>query len=423
MSKLTVSRPHHSGCTLKYQSSTDGGVTFSALEDITESFLLDKTKTHTGSVSGRTSLSDDLLEVDRFLIYYESAQPLDKIFLSGLTQESGLSFKVFGEDVSLDEIPTTQIGSTISQVVAARPRRTSNQLLTFTEESKTCFMVERHGIESHDGGHGLNLMVNGGFESGDLTGWSSTGSTGTITTGDFTYGTTGESPDALFQSIDIGSSDLSLSFYYVSENASQLTNPSLIITGAVAGVYTTSQSTDGGRTRLDFDVLSTETSIEIKFLNNGVYDGYDDPDVRANIARCELVVNSGSAYTGSPVDTRAIFFGQETYQPDYNFSYGGSFDNFHKYNTTKTQSSNYQEKIDSTRVDNLVLDNQSLIAIEDLEYLDYQLDNGYCFYQRDDSSVDPSSFFLANFTHGSRKNNHASANSATVTFKESHEWR
>jgi len=445
MSKMAISKAEHNGCVLKYQYSTDGGTTYSALETVTDTFLRDRTKTHVGSVSGRSSLTDDLVEKERFVIYYDTATALDKIYLAGLTQTAGLSFDIYGEDVALDVIPTSQIGTTVAQTVATRPRATANQLLTFTEQTNTCFMVEISGVASIDGGTSTNLLQNGSLVlqgNDDVADWTELDlGEGTLSLA----GSTGEEAEVTAIGNNMtASGDLA----YLYQNISQTTvvdqdfvAVSFVRKATVTGgtdvgmirVGTTIDSSthlegiiteadEGTTVSYPFSVLS---GVALGYFTIGSTSGVVDvgEDMEFGFQNVGLYATSGSVYTGAPLDHRAIFFGVEVYQPEYNYNYGGSLDNSQKYIGNKTLTSNYQFKQNSTRSDKLTLEHQSEVAIKDLEYLDYQLSDGYCFYQRDKDATDPSEFFLANFRHTSRRNDFIDYNSTSITLEEAHEWR
>lgn len=428
MGKLAISKPEHSNCTLKYQYSTDGGTTFSALEDVTDSFLKDRSKTHTGSVSGLVSFADDLVEVERFIIYYETATSLDKIYLSGLTQTAGLTFDVYADDVAVDAIPTTKVGSSISQAVTTRPRDTANELLTFAEITKTAFMIEIGGIQSYNGGDSANLLKNGDFESGDNGDWIISGTASVED--DLSYGWVGTlfgagGGNSLSQSIDttaLGDVDFKLSFLArdVVGFISGIGGKVEVNSGAYVNEAIDSSMSNSIQEYI-FTLPSSENTLTVQFSGGGAV---DPAGLQFDNASLEINQEGVPVYIGSNLDKRGIFFGKEIFQPDYNFNYGAPLDNSYKHTNNSTRTSNYPHKTNSTRSDSLTLSNQTPSKLDDLEYLDYQLkeNQGYCFYQRDVDSADAKDFFLANFSHSERTPDFFNQSSTQINLQEHHEW-
>lgn len=421
MGKLAVSKPEHNG-TLWYSYLTDGGTTWSSPVEVTETFLSDRTKTYVGQVSDRFNFSGVFVEAERFIMYYPAVTTLDKIYLSGLSQSTNLTFDVYADNVTEGVIPTTKILGPVSQTVPARPRNTSNQLLSFTEQAATCFMVEVTDIGSRMlDGQGYELLVNGDFETGDDTGWTVVGDIGTgvfasspgFGNGDYYANMNTFGGGASFsQVVDFtGAGDLSLS---VSVNVFGPTNNGSLITVVGNATYV-SASIDA--------VSSYEEIFVLPSGNTNVTVTVTCPSSTTPVDDISLVVVAGEFNIPDPLDHRAIFFGKQIYQPEYNYNYGGALDNSRKYQSDRTQTSNYQFKTNSTRSDQLTIDHESNEAIKDLEYLDYELQDGYCFYQRDVDATDPAEYFLANFQHGARQNDFRDYNSTNLSFEETHEWR
>jgi len=437
MGNIAISKPEHGGkLFVSYWTQSD--TSWAVPVDITNSFLTDRTTPLTTTVSGDVSLTEsDIVEKFRLIMVYTVSTTLDKIYLSGITQNTGLDFDVFHgaqteADVLAGTVPSTAIGSTQAQTVPARPRNTGNELITFSDQSALAFMVEVSNIDAANEGQNLNLIKNGDFqdsldsfwtksEAGGSTATNETDGTGNVTKklsystgGDVSWhqqlGFTTQSAQDFTFSIDVIGG-----FNIVTQDLGDYRIGSTIAGGE--SLSDTAVTGDIGTTlSVNFSVLS---GVNLEYLTF-IYDSGQTGEFEFDNA--SLVATTGDSFIGQRLDVRGVFFGVEIYRPDLNYSYGATLDNSYKYSENNTANSHYQNKLNSLRVDNLPVESQTDEQIKDAEYLDYLLGDGYCFYQRDVAATDQSEYFLANFKHTKRTPDHFNRNTTQLTLKEAHEW-
>ena len=426
MGNVTFSKPQHVG--LLYYSYWDGAA-WSTPADITDTFLNDTTKSHVGTVSGLVSLADNLVEKDRFIMYYGSYVNstfvpadgvIDKIAMAGLSQISGLTFKTYADDaIAIGSVPTTLIDTTV-QAAGSSLYSTKNDIITFTETTKECFMVERQGIASYDGGKNINLLINGDFEIGGTTSlgfgytirdpdsWTLAGSSGSLynpateTWSGYVRDSTG---DTLRQSVSMGSSDLS---FKLALKTTSLGDGGIEVNGASLN-YLTETATALDNLEYTFDVLGSETTLEVKFIGGTLLTA---------VANVELTVTSGSVYTGSPLDTGAIIFGGDALTMGQNFSNGAELDDSTKYESSRSGSRSFLTRIDNLRQEALSFELLTDAQKEALEDLDKELNEGLCIYQRDSASTDDEEWFIGRVTISPNRGTFTDINTIEATVTE-----
>lgn len=413
---MAISKPEHEGRLFYSYLLADGE--WSELEDITEIFLTDRTRAFTGSNSRGVGLSPDgIIDAERFIIYYDEPTELDKIVLSGITQAQGLRYRVYANNLDVGEIPTRRIAN-IRQDKTDRPRRTANDLINFVKTKRSCFMVEISGIDPLEGDNNTNLLRNGDFELGDNGDWDLQANARieqrSGTRGKFSAVTQGGLIRQIINSEGVSGATASFGGRVLEVESEIRTGVISFSLNSPATFDTVDETQIGQVVSFDFDINDLDF-FELGF-GAPVGETFSMDDMFLNVSGTVV-------YESQALDHRAIFFGRKIYQPEYNYSYGAQLDNSHKYATARTSTSNYQYRLNSTRVDPLTITDQTDQAIKDLEYLDFELGDGYCFYQRDIDSLDASEFFIANFSHGARSQDYFNGNSIQMTLEEHHEWR
>lgn len=419
MANAEFIKPQHIG--RLFYSYWDGSAWSSHVE-ITDTFLNDPTKSHTGTVSGLASLSDDLVEKDRFIMYYGSyvngtwvagSGTLDCIAMAQLSQTSGLTFKTYADDsIALGSVPTTLI-DTHEQDAGDSAYNTKSELIEFTETTKACFMVERQDIESYNGGQNVNLLVNGDFETGDFTGWTTTGSP-TVTavsplSGFYHAVIPAGSGQEVSQSITPPAQDYTFKYSFRS-GVGGGAGKSINIDGASISYVSESNYSAASIVEYEFDVLAAETSITITHASGGVGDPAIDD--------CGLFAIGGTVYTGSPLDTGAIIFGSDAVTTDINFQNGSTFDSSRKHSITQSAGRAFAVKDTSLRQDAIPYKLLSDTDIVTVETLDKELNNGLCIYRRDGSSTDERDWYIGLLQLSKTTGDYTDINSIKATVTE-----
>ena len=419
MANVKFTRPQH--IARLFYSYWDGAA-WSTHEEITDTFLNDSTKTHVGTVSGLTSFADDLVEKDRFIIYYGSyvndiwvagSGTIDCIAMAGLTQVSGLTLKTYGDDsIALGSVPTTLL-DTHTQSADTNPLDDKNELITFTEAAKNCFMVERTGISSQDIGAGGEFLVNGGFITNDLSGWTTAG---TVSVQDSTVTLSGliyqysalidtGTGNTMEQNFTFGSTDATLRLdLFMGSSAGDIE-----VNGASTS-YLSEKIDPFGSSSYSFDVPSSETTLEVKFV--GGIGG------ETEVINVSLSATVGEAYKSSPLDTSAIVFGGDAVQPSQNFDNNPTQDDSIKFQASNSGSRSFLTKSNDIRVEALEFSGITPAEKNTLEHLGKTLSNGLCIYQRDGSSTDSEDWFIGRYQAGAAKATNIDQNKIGVTVTE-----
>jgi len=460
MSKMAISK---SAANVEFWYK--GQVTEDAIGDpvfsdavLVPNFLTDLSTTHVGAATRGLSFLPDIDYDEYFYFHNPEGITADKVYLSGLSESQT-------RDVTVSTSASTPLADTGWSVLVAEaemttplPRLTDNILRRFSETTANTFSVKvattatgvpteavgknllynpdleltEDGVETTDISFGFPIfslarpwIAGSALVTYDLVQYvNSRGYAGAsngeqvleVHTDSYAEQTITLDP-AVVYTFTFGGwvnySDCTDALLIISDDSGNPANTEgwgIVATGA-SEYHEVTHTTGAGATEVTFRVQGSVTGT---FPSNAVWlDGLS----------AVMVTGQDYVYEAPSNDLRAAFIGTQIYQPDYNYNYGGSLDNSYKYSTTKTQTSGYRHKLNSSRSDNITIDHESLATMKGLEHLDYQLPNGYCFYERDNLSDDPADYFLANFRHGSRKNDFRDWNSTTITLEEQHEWR
>lgn len=416
MANVKFTRPQH--IARLFYSYWDGAA-WSTHEEITDTFLNDQTKTHTGTVSDLLSFADDLIEKDRFIIYYgsyvndvwtEGSGTIDSIAMASLTQVSGLTLKTYGDDsIAIGSVPTTLL-DTHTQTADSYPLDTKDELATFTEATKNCFMVERTGIAAENVGSSGEIMANSEFNVVSLDGWTVTG---TVTVSDSTVTLPGP-PKAAYISTGTGNA-IEQNFTFGSEDATIKVN---VFSGTALGkIQVNGASTTYldkfitvGAQEYSFDVLAAETSLEIKIIG--------DAGGAAEIVTFSAIVTSGQAFKAFPLDTGAIIFGGDAVQPSQNFDNNPTQDDSVKNQSAASGSRSFLTKQSGLRSESLQFSEITQAEKNTLEHLGRTLSGGLCIYQRDGDSVDSETWFIGRYQASASKAPTSTKSNIGVTVTE-----
>lgn len=422
MANVKFTRPQH--IARLFHSYWDGAA-WSAHVEITDTFLNDPTKSHVGTASGQASLTDDLTEKDRFIIYYGSyinsvwtaaSGTIDSIAMASLSQVSGLTLKTYGDDsIALGSVPTTLLDTHV-QSADTFPLDTKDEFIQFTEATKQCFMVERTGIDGQNSGTGnINFVKNSGFDDvisgSDLEEWSEVKSGGFVSTG------------ASRVLISLPTSDAGVEHSYITQQLGITTTAettfriNAVFDGITAGsgvdvaeirLATTSGgddidsyqiTTSNNQSSLEYTVV-VSAAVNVDYLTMGIFEA-NTGDVGNLVMYCQsLQVQSIDAdvYTGSPLDTGAIIFGGDAFTPTQNFNNSPEQDDSNKYEQGNSGSRSFLTLTNSNRRESLDFGGITNTDKNTLEHLDKTLVNGLCIYQRDGSSVDTEDWFIGRYS-------------------------
>lgn len=445
MANVKFTRPQHVA-RLFYSYWT--GSAWSDHDEITDTFLNDSTKSHVGTASGQSSLSDDLIEKDRFIIYYGSyinsvwtaaSGTIDSIAMASLSQVSGLTLKTYGDDsIALGGVPTTLLHTHV-QAADTFPLDTKDELIQFTEATKQCFMVERTGIEGQNSGTGnINFVKNSGFydtqSNSDLDEWLE------VKSGGFVFAESSDPPRVL---ISLPTSDAGVGHSYITQKLGITTtaettfkiNASFASISADSGVdvaeirlATTSGGDDIDTYQITTALASSSTEynvvvsagVNVDYLTIGIFEA-NTGDAGNLVMRCEsLQVQSIDAdvYTGSPLDTGAIIFGGNAFQPSRNFNNNAEQDDSNKYEQSNSGSRSFLTLNNNIRTESLEFTRITNSEKNTLEHLDKTLVNGLCIYQRDGDSVDTESWFIGRYSVAPSSATNTTDNTIKVTVSE-----